>query len=292
MRLSSKMSEARKAAARSQVECAFAAVINKPIYLDTVQVLVTHKDAARAIKYLASEGAKFITRDTGHPMWPVSIRIHQPQREVLENLEANLTKHLVNRVDVARDYVVDSQSEAEALNRFLIRHATQPWHGKRIASLVDAETWYLSAPWRGRNTACYASRPSKAVAAPCAHVEARLTTARQTRRRNADNLSGLMALDLSAVFAREARLTFINWENVAKNLEAVISASVSNWRGMPTSFSDRTGAAAKVRAIIARGLAYDEQGVSPDALFEAPAQAWLEAYPQLIGEGKVHLPLP
>jgi hypothetical protein len=167
---------------RQDIASAFGQVVAQEISLDSIQVLMDVEEGHAALRFLKAEAVKAVPRYTGHPMWPFSLRIHQPSAGIITALDGNLSRHLVNRFDLAIDYLFPEGDQVGpgSLQEFVASRVTQRWHGKRKAMLVEDETMYLAGAWRGRGGAVYSTRPSKANGMPCTHVELRFYSARSS----------------------------------------------------------------------------------------------------------------
>jgi hypothetical protein len=276
---------------RKDVEEAFSQVKGHVTYLDTVQVLISRNDIGNGLKYLAKNKITFIPRRTAHPMWPFSIRMHQPPRHVLVDLDQNLSRHLVNRFDVAYDYLFDDLEKARALQHFIAPRITQRWHGKRRAALIE-ETVYLAGAWKGRGGAVYSHNPSKVAGGPCTHVELRFYSARQTGRWDADSLSGLLRIDPAAILTHECRLSQYDAKHLARSIEEMVNATMQLWRRLEIPFSDRAAAERKVHLVLSRALSRGEDEPIVANLENVPIQVWLEMFPELMGRAIAHVPFP
>lgn len=276
------------------VRKAFAEVSYLHSYIDTVQLLASDLGGWQAIERLRKEGHKLIPRSTGHYPWALSLRIHQPDAAVLTKVETLIGSHLINRIDIAFDYIFDTK-EARAparLHQFLREHLTQPHHGKRRTTMVDGETLYLAKPWHGRNIVMYSNRPSKIGGAPCVHVELRFYSTAQTRRLGASTISGLLGIDQLATLQKHCRLSRINSDNLRRGIEEMITASMKAWAAPAGRTFNRGEATAKINNIMARAMTFEGSGQLATDLSQIPAQVWLESYRRLVGRGVVHVPMP
>jgi hypothetical protein len=277
---------------RDQIARVFSCAVGTVTYVDTVQILTGIMDKPLIEEVLRGSGHHFVKTPKYAGEWVASYRVQQPERRLFEMLAGKLRHSLINRIDIARDYLCASAADASALHEFIRRHMSQPWHGQRRSRFVEGETYYLAAAWKGRNAAAYATRQSKVTGDFCAHVEARLFTSAQSRRYQADTPEGFLALSPDATFDREVRLSKINVSSLQKAVDRHVRATAAKWKAADIEIDGINQIRKRVLALMARSLAVDESGMTVEAMWQAPSQAWLEAFPKLVGRAVVHEPFP
>ena len=152
------------------------------------------------------------------------ITIHQPKsRTLLElaKLQAQARTFVVARVDIAIDFIAESERAACLIHRYLQRHTLQKWHGSRRTQ-VHVDTAYWSKKASPRNVALYSDKPSKTDnMRPCAHLELRFCSADACRRRGLHDLKKLAAqFDVAGLLDHEVQLRSINAKSFNRHCEA------------------------------------------------------------------------
>lgn len=145
------------------------------------------------------------------PNWPYEVDILQPDRatlQALKDLAGPVTQIEISYVEIARDYPVRFQVEAERLQLYFLRTATLRY-GPKIVKATD-NVYYYGDAGRGLRLALYADRPSKlatqAKGTPCLHTELRLQGAAAIRKAHLLTLDDLIHLDFGAFWNQHLSL--------------------------------------------------------------------------------------
>lgn len=188
------------------VECIFYPKIPRKLYQD----LKERNDG----RLFPRRSRKPRTRLRPGQVWVLS----QPTARALRLLEryrvrqqaSNLPKYAVYRVDIAIDFICDTELDAQAVGDFLRTHTLQKWHGSAFAS--DCCGTYYSAPaHRARNVVIYSDKPSKITGDACAHLELRFRSVRKCREKGFDQLEKLVAgVDVMALLEHELKLSHLD----------------------------------------------------------------------------------
>lgn len=145
------------------------------------------------------------------PNWPYEVDILQPDRatlQALKDLLGSVTQIEISYVEIARDYPVRFQVEAERLQLYFLRTATLRY-GPKIVKATD-NVYYYGDPKRSVRLALYADRPSKlatrAKGMPCLHTELRLQGAAAIRKAHLLTLDDLIHLNFGAFWNQHLSL--------------------------------------------------------------------------------------
>lgn len=153
-----------------------------------------------------------------HPVWQTEVKILQPSREALIELQRALeSRHRIRMgyAELAFDWLVASREAAYVLYRFIVKHMRVPY--LRHAVTFEEETAYF-APRAAhdlsknvRNVVLYADRPSKLWAArqdrsPCCHLEHRFQGVDTLAQRGLLSLEDCIRFDHRAYWTEHLRL--------------------------------------------------------------------------------------
>lgn len=153
-----------------------------------------------------------------HPVWQTEIKIFQPSREALIELQRALeSRHRIRMgyAELAFDWLVADRNAADTLYRFIVKHMRVPY--LRHAVTFEEETAYF-APRAAddlsknvRNVVLYADRPSKLWGArqdrsPCCHLEHRFHGVDTLAQRGLLSLEDCIRFDHRAYWTEHLRL--------------------------------------------------------------------------------------
>lgn len=153
-----------------------------------------------------------------HPVWQTEIKIFQPSREALIELQRALeSRHRIRMVyaELAFDWLAADRDAADTLYRFIVKHMRVPY--LRHAVTFEEETAYF-APRAAddlsknvRNVVLYADRPTKLWAArqdrsPCCHLEHRFQGVGTLAQRGLLSLEDCIRFDHRVYWAEHLRL--------------------------------------------------------------------------------------
>ncbi|MBJ9732222.1 hypothetical protein I5695_25920 [Burkholderia cenocepacia] len=153
-----------------------------------------------------------------HPVWQTEVKIFQPSREALIELQRALrSRHRIRMgyAELAFDWLVADRDAADMLYRFILKHMRVPY--LRHAVTFEEGTAYF-APRAAddlsknvRNVVLYADRPSKLWAARqdrslCCHLEHRFQGVYTLAQRGLLSLEDCIRFDHRAYWAEHLRL--------------------------------------------------------------------------------------
>ena len=190
----------------SKVAQALAQVSNKLAYIDTIHVLIPSLPSKSDLAAITegNAGAIFPVK-LSNPVWVrakqgllrqfgACLRVQRPTTESLRRIASLIPQHLVTRMDLALDLIVDHVAAAAAVKKLLDTHLTQPWRGNRSCAWIDDSSYWGKASTR-RNIVVYADRPSKIRSSPVCHVEFRFCRARVCKSYGVSTVLDLLQLD-------------------------------------------------------------------------------------------------
>ncbi|RQQ31938.1 hypothetical protein [Burkholderia stagnalis] len=153
-----------------------------------------------------------------HPVWQTEVKIFQPSREALIELQRALeSRHRIRMgyAELAFDWLVADRAAADMLYRFILKHMRVPY--LRHAVTFEEGTAYFAPRTADdlsknvRNVVLYADRPSKLWAArqdhsPCCHLEHRFQGVDTLAQRGLLSLEDCIRFDHRAYWAEHLRL--------------------------------------------------------------------------------------
>jgi hypothetical protein len=153
-----------------------------------------------------------------HPVWQTEIRVFQPCRQALIELQHALgTRHRVRLgyAELALDWLVEDRDAAEVLYRFVLKYMRVPYI--RHAVTFKEGTAYFARragsdlAKSARNIVLYADKPSKLWPArqlnsPCCHLEHRLQGVNMVAQYGLLSLADCIGFDHRAFWTEHLRL--------------------------------------------------------------------------------------
>lgn len=258
------------------------------VYSDTVQIILRRRlspDDARRVHELNAPGRVILEPRPAWQGYRFRIRLHQPQPDALMFLAKVAGEYLVNRIDIAVDFITASREAADELREFLNRHLTQRWHGKRRRITVEG-TIYFSRAWRRRNIALYNLREAPHTC----HLETRLYGAQTLRRYGIRSLRDVIDFDGGAVITRNCRLSALVWTRVQRAIDKIVGNTVLGRHRRYEVKSNRSEVREEYEVIITHCLRTDDWEPTADELALAPVQLWIERFPHLVHNAVLHRP--
>jgi hypothetical protein len=269
-----------------RIQKAAGLILHCSVYIDTVQIVLRRRlspDDARRVIELNHSGKVILEPRPAWQEYRFRIRLHQPQPDALMFLAKVASEYLVNRIDIAVDFITASREAADELREFLNRHLTQRWHGKRRRSTVEG-TIYFSLPWRRRNIAVYNLREAPHIC----HVETRLYGAQTLRRYGIRSLRDVIDLDGGAIITRNCRLSALVWKNVQRAIDRIAGNTILHRYRRYGMKSSRAEAREEYEGHIMQFFLTDDLTLKELPL--VPTQMWIERFPHLVDNAVTHRP--
>ena len=173
------------------------------------------------IQYFRANAKSFAIRES-HPIRGLGNRVMTfvlPNESALKLL-ANIDGVHVNYVEIARDLILSSEQEAQAVNQLFDEHFVQPWHGKRDTKISHDTITYSGQRKRGsyNHFAWYSDRPAKLTGEwPCFHIEGRYQGANAVRKAGVNHPHDLLMVDFAAYWRKHLRLYRVNRERLGRH---------------------------------------------------------------------------
>src|SRR5215472_17525809 len=200
---------------------AFSAVHGRTLYIDSIEVLLSHHlSYANADTLRSMCDGKMRIEAWPYPRYRVLVRLHQPLRrpEALAFLAACANRHAVHRVDIACDFLTRSQTATDRLRPIVDYHLTERWRGARIMPTSTTATSYQAVTNARRNVAKYSDKRSKVTGDPCVHVEVRYKGTDICTRLGVSTVHDLDSFNPTVV-NRHVRLTWLDWYKLSHWLD-------------------------------------------------------------------------
>jgi hypothetical protein len=217
----------------SRVARTLAHVTKKLAYVDTIHLLIpslpSRSDLAAITE--SNAGAVFpvkisnpirvrVGRGPLFRQFGACLRVQRPTTESVRRIASLIPRHLITRMDVALDLIVNDIAAAKAVKKLLDTHLTQPWRGKRSCAWAAESAYWGKASTR-RNIMTYADRPSKIQTSPACHVEFRFCRARVCSNYGVSTVLHLLQLDPCAVIGRNCRFSIVHPRKLDKQLDEI-----------------------------------------------------------------------
>jgi hypothetical protein len=140
--------------------------------------------------------------------WLKSYHIQQPTNAALKWLSRyGRDKLMINQVELAFDFILRTQEEADRLRDYLGKHLLQPWHGRQRTSRVHGTYYNSGGGWVRNSYAIYDSLPSKVTGeVNCCHLEWRTNTADAVRKLGIGEAKDLIDFDHDGFWQKKAKL--------------------------------------------------------------------------------------
>ena len=268
------------------------AISERVSYIDTLQVWLASPLSPDQLVYLRahSGGVRIFTGTLrNRPDLRRRCLVQHPSAEALAFLAREASyDHLINRVDVALDLVVETAAAARKLHDFFYRHMVQRWHGRRRMAVYSGTTYLAQDRTTARNLVQYCDKPSKVTGGPCCHLEVRLKSASTCRRAGIEFLDDLLQLDHRKIWTKELCLRAVDPRKLERQIDEVAGQTLlqrpglGEWLRAQSSepITRREAVKRRVKANLAVALRVEGgPEVDPDELHLAPAQAWREVEP-------------
>jgi len=139
----------------SKVAQTLAHVSDKYVYLDTIHLLIPSVPSSSNLAAITQSNAGAVfpvkisnpvrvraARGLLFRQFGACLRVQRPTTESLQRIASLIPRHLVTRMDIALDLIVDDNADAEVLKKLLDTHLTQPWRGKRSCAWVAESTYW------------------------------------------------------------------------------------------------------------------------------------------------------
>jgi len=205
------------------------------------------------------------------------IELRQPSPDALQWL-AERDDVLINRVEIALDYVFESWSARDEAQEFLDFHLIRRWHSKkqkirlyragkerdsrgrrkpeRVATIDRAQTRYDSGRWSRNGIAIYTERHSRVTGELCClHLEWRANGRRAVQAAGIKSAEDLLQFDHHEFWKKRLLLVDIDTErlgrifrNRAEKTRSRAPAFKTDWRGEETNM-DRYWGEVIVRSV-------------------------------------------
>lgn len=213
-------------------------VVDSISYIDTLSIWIPKQiapgvpgpTAEEIIEEIISSGYAAPTsrpdkfrRNTKPPKgYQRKVTLQRPTEDGLQYLEQRLAgRYLISRLHVALDLCTASQSDAEAVWKFIDAHMVKLYHRDKHIRVVAGQTKYHGRHRARNNLVVYAHWPSKVTGSPCCHVEWRSACPAAVRQvfrkglRGKVTLPEIVALDHRQYWADRLSLIYPHLEAVA-----------------------------------------------------------------------------
>jgi len=199
-----------KAYLNSLVVDRFAYIDRVNIWLDTNRPVVSQKTiqafhlSNRKIEIVNWPMSKF------QPSWKQKLQLHQPTPELLKLVEDDIHRascnYVINRVELAVDWITETAANADAMHLFLQTHfvhcSSMSYHFENeYKTPTCMGTSYFAQKKKHKIVpVIYTDKVSKVNREPCAHFEYRLTDTGTCRAKEILTLDDLIVYDIIAFF--------------------------------------------------------------------------------------------
>jgi hypothetical protein len=251
-----------------------ACVRDRHLYIDTVVILFRAPlpQQAKAV-LLEIPRKKSIRRRSKSRQFPYALVLHQPTPQTISALQRTVGEYVLSRIDLALDLETEKPEDAPGVQRYVVRHLTQRYRGKRHTNTVE-DTDYWAAKWQRRNIAIYSDRPSKITGQPVCHIEIRLYGADVCRRYGASQLDDLNHRLFTEIIRRNCRLSLLNWPRVEAIIEEMVGTAVQvHNRDHPNDRKTRREIGDRLWSILCHATQEEDWLPTPDELKYASVQA-------------------
>jgi hypothetical protein len=192
--------------------------VQKLSYIDGVQVWLKKPWSRRELAWLARRCGSLDVRQQAKRWdraYRVRLQLRQPGHEALQWL-AKLNGVLMNYVEVALDWIFNSEEERDAAHEFIRRHHVKRWHGKQeVFSYQGAR--YTAKRRAANKLVNYAEQGSRISGELfCEHVEWRLSGTRALRRAGISSLNDLLELDHRQFWAERLPMRTVNLDTLGR----------------------------------------------------------------------------
>jgi hypothetical protein len=125
----------------------------------------------------------------------------------------------VSRVDLAADFITDTQNQAYATALYLRQHLVLHYRRKDLLKKIES-TVYWNSKARSKNPVLYADKPARNMegCAPCAHFELRIFRGQAVKRAGLDSIDSLIALDVAEIINRHVYLMPFDTDKFASTI--------------------------------------------------------------------------
>ena len=117
---------------------------------------------------------------------------------------------LINRVDLALDYLVADERERDRLQQFINQHLVTRWHGKNTVKYFKGTRYTTARTWGCRQDVLYSDKPSVTSDDLCVHLEHRAKGKAAVERLGVYDLGQLISFDHRGFWERHLRLEAID----------------------------------------------------------------------------------
>ena len=139
-------------------------------------------------------------KDGRGKIWGYRLAVNQPTLEILSFFAEFQTNHWcrVSRLDLAVDFITDTQDRADALALYLWQHLVLRYRRKGLLKTMKS-TGYWSLKSCSKNLVLYADKPARTVEGhpPCAHLQLRILRAGAVERAGLDSIDALITLNIA-----------------------------------------------------------------------------------------------
>jgi hypothetical protein len=194
-------------------------------YIDTVRLWLPHDLSWKDQKHLrllsphshykrAKHGEKLgFSHNGGSILYGVKVTLQLPTAETLLFLASRFREGppiQICAVDVALDWIMNTQHDADRLQRFVNAHLLKLWHRLAHGASVVGETAYIGRR-RGRNTIVgYSDKPSRHDGKPCARIEWRIHGHQAVFAHGIQTIRDLLTFDHHSFWERRLRLVSVD----------------------------------------------------------------------------------
>jgi hypothetical protein len=207
---------------------------NRPLINESLQE--TLKESGLNIEIILKPMSPF------QPTWKQLLQLHQPSllalRYIAEAIQNAACSYLINRVELAVDWITESRENADTLHRFLqesfIHKAGQRYFFENSHSSFKRRgtSYFALKDTHHILPLIYSDRSSKLTGQPCAHFEYRLLNTESCRSKGIVTLSQLIHYDILHFFRNNVHFhKKVSKLQVGQAIAAVESRNIASRRG-------------------------------------------------------------
>lgn len=261
------------------------------LFIDTAQVLLPYP-LSRADRARLDQLLRHPAKHFGTKAWRYSRRVlmRQPSAAALTYLSKIAPRATVNRVDVAYDISMPTRTLAAALHAQVRRALVQHWRGRRRMNVIGGTDYWAGSAWERRSVVVYSDRVSKVTGKPCVHIETRFATAAACRRAGLGTPLDLVNADLATVLACQFAFAILDWERLNRTIRRHAMAAARIAHRQRRKVTDTASVERVLRRVLARAMQTADETPHPDHLHHAPAQALLDAAPDIARRALIRVP--
>jgi hypothetical protein len=123
---------------------------------------------------------------------------------------------LINRVDLALDFLVADERERDRLHQFIDQHLITRWHGKNRVKYFKGTRYTSARTWGCRQDVLYSDKPSVTGGDFCVHLEHRAKGKAAVERLGIYDLGQVIAFDHRSFWERHLCFEAIDYRMLAR----------------------------------------------------------------------------